>query len=120
MERYQPREQDRWEGESDEQLMDRKRRSAEKNGLADHIRQNGVQNPVHLGTVPSGSKPEIYSGHHRIAVMLQHNPDQPIPVQHHDSWQSSLDEQVRTDEGPPGLANYRGRGRIRGLFRRSR
>ena len=113
--------------ETDAQVMERKARVADKSGLSASLAEHGVQNPVHLGVSPqpdpnldSGDerqnpKPEIFSGHHRIAVMLRDNPEAPIPVEFHPDWQSSLQKQARMDSRP---ARTSARDRVRGFFRR--
>lgn len=53
-------------------------------GLADEIRKNGydMNKPVHIVLHDDDGKPnpQVIEGHHRIAVMYKHFPDQPIPV----------------------------------------
>ena len=46
----------------------------------------GPDSPVHLGTKHgSMGKPQVVGGHHRIAAMAHINPDQLIPVLHHEN-----------------------------------
>lgn len=78
--------------ESDDELYERKYNEAEDwmhnyASLKDSILSEGVKNPVSLQD-PANShrgsldKPEVLGGHHRIAVMDAHAPDEMIPVTH--------------------------------------
>lgn len=52
--------------------------------LGESIESVGVKYPVHLGqTKGSQGKPQVVGGHHRMAVMRNLNPDQLMPVLHH-------------------------------------
>lgn len=58
--------------------------------LRQSVLRDGVQSPVRLGeTVGSQGKPEVLGGHHRIAVMRQHRPDDLIPVVHDSDLRSA-------------------------------
>ena len=59
--------------------------SREDRPLRDEILERGVEKPVHL-QVPDGddTKPQVLGGHHRIAVMNEHKPDELMPVLFHD------------------------------------
>lgn len=53
--------------------------------LHDSVAKEGVQYPLHLGTsIGSQGKPQIAGGHHRLAAQTNINPDQFIPVIHHE------------------------------------
>jgi hypothetical protein len=90
--------------ETDDQLFDRKYEEAHETDdfdsghtLADSVRWDGVRNPISLQvaqekpahrfdlptpTVGSLGKPQILGGHHRLAVMDRHRPDDLMPVAH--------------------------------------
>jgi len=90
---------DEWT-ESDDELFDRKYEEAndwklshgtswsDKDGLtlADSILKHGVENPISLQIDRDRRgdhwKPEILGGHHRVAVMHKHRPDDLMPVEH--------------------------------------
>lgn len=57
--------------------------------LSDDIIANGVRNPVSL---QRGGKRQVLGGQHRVAVMLQHRPDDPIPVRHFRSVEEAKSE----------------------------
>lgn len=71
-------------------VMERKYASAEKTGLVEHIKEHGVMHPIRM--VPDGAYgphqqwddehrvPLIWNGQHRVAVMLKHDPDKPLPL----------------------------------------
>jgi hypothetical protein len=65
-----PSEKEFWEG---------KYASATKKGLVKKILANGVTEPVSVSEDYG-----ITDGHHRIAVMLKHAPNELIPVSHDD------------------------------------
>jgi hypothetical protein len=80
--------------ESDSQLWDRKADEASEgyqsndgymSNLTDSIAQQGVKQPVHLGTqFGSSGKPSVVGGHHRIAGAYDVAQDMLIPVLHHE------------------------------------
>ena len=54
--------------------------------LGDSVLRQGVHKPVFLGTDRGyGQKPEIVGGHHRVAVMAVHKPNELMPVTHEPS-----------------------------------
>jgi hypothetical protein len=92
--------------ENDDQLYDRKRQEAESRPLAQDIKDHGVGMPVLLedGSNPHGGgaqgRRQIVGGHHRVAVMLDHAPDQLMPVR----WHRDLRDAQRSgdyDSPPP-------------------
>jgi hypothetical protein len=59
--------------------------AAKGSSLYDSIAAEGARDPVHLGTdVGSLGKPQVVGGHHRIAAQADINPNQPMPVLHHE------------------------------------
>ena len=81
-EKYQPSDEDRLNpSESDDELWSRKKAFAGAKGLEKDIRKNGIRVPVSLGyEYGSQSKPQIWGGHHRLAVARSINPDMEVPV----------------------------------------
>ena len=69
--------------ESDATLHARKFDEAKQSGLASNLSKEGVKEPLTIWHDADGSK-TLTDGHHRLAVMLQHNPHQFLPVQHED------------------------------------
>jgi hypothetical protein len=69
-EEEKPSEKDFWEGKYYEAAHD---------GMVKDLVDNGVKEPVTLSKTYG-----ITDGHHRIAVMLKHAPNQLIPVRHDD------------------------------------
>lgn len=61
--------------------------------LADDIKARGVRRPIGLREDPSKlgrlGRPEIVSGHHRLAVMLAYYPDVPIRVAYYASAEAA-------------------------------
>ena len=51
--------------------------------LVQSITEKGYNNesPLHIRHLKNGVS-ALINGHHRLAVMLKHNPDTPIPLQH--------------------------------------
>jgi hypothetical protein len=88
-----PENFDKWI-ENDDQLFNRKyeeswapnRKVSSGRTLGDDILKHGVENPVSLQVdlekTGSAKKPEILGGHHRLAVMGVHKPDELMPVEH--------------------------------------
>ena len=70
-------------GEEPHEIMQRKLHEATKSGLADKIRSQGVQDPVHLYHNVNGTS-TLTDGHHRLAVAQTMGKDTLIPVEHHD------------------------------------
>ena len=77
--------------ENDDQLFERKYDEAHDtedadsgHTLADSVRWDGVRNPISLQTGGFGvyGKPQVLGGHHRLAVMEEHRPDDLMPVAH--------------------------------------
>lgn len=74
--------------ENDDQLYARKLRES-GGDLGRDIKANGVTDPILLedGSDPNGGgsqgRMQVIGGHHRVAVMLDHAPDQLMPVEHH-------------------------------------
>lgn len=77
--------------ESDDELYDRKYEEASgdrwdhNESLLDNILQHGVKNPISLQDPANPSRgsrglPEVLGGHHRLAVMREHAPDELVPV----------------------------------------
>lgn len=81
----------RWDsyGERQDSYIDRKATEhavamEQRPSLYESVRDEGVQQPVHLGTqFGAMGKREIVGGHHRIAAALDAAPDRLIPVLHH-------------------------------------
>ena len=69
--------------EEPHEIMQRKLQEATKSGLADKIRSQGVQEPVHLYHNENGSS-TLTDGHHRLAVAQTMGKNTLIPVEHHD------------------------------------
>jgi len=57
-------------------------RNGEKS-LVQSISEKGYdkESPIHIRHFKNGTS-SLINGHHRLAVMLKHNPDAPIPLQH--------------------------------------
>ena len=70
-------------GEEPHEIMQRKLHEATKSGLADKIRSQGVQDPVHLYHNVNGTS-TLTDGHHRLAVSQTMGKNTLIPVEHHD------------------------------------
>ena len=70
-------------GEEPHEIMQRKLHEATKSGLADKIRSQGVQDPVHLYHNVHGTS-TLTDGHHRLAVAQTMGKNTLIPVEHHD------------------------------------
>jgi hypothetical protein len=83
-------------GMSPQQVMEHKYDIASKTGVKDDILKRGVVNPLRM--VPDGATaprkvydeaqsedmpnvPLLWNGQHRLAVMLKHSPDTPIPLE---------------------------------------
>lgn len=81
-EKYQPSDQDRLSpDETDDELWQRKKSYASVKGLDKDIRKNGIKVPISLGyEYGSQGKPQIWGGHHRLAVAHDINPDMEVPV----------------------------------------
>lgn len=85
------------EGMTPSEVMQHKYRVAEQRGIKDDVLKRGVINPLRM--VPDGAVapksvrdtadpetrrnrvPLLWNGQHRLAVMLQHSPDTPIPLE---------------------------------------
>jgi hypothetical protein len=81
--------------ENDHELFNRKYDEAENDydhepnehrSLKDAVLKDGVRNPISLQAdakkVGLDGKPEILGGHHRVAVMYEHKPNNLMPVAH--------------------------------------
>lgn len=72
--------------ETEDALFARKRREAFAGPLGGSLLEHGVRSPVSLQAdwrrPGSQGKPSILGGHHRIAVMDAHRPDELMPVEH--------------------------------------
>jgi hypothetical protein len=91
--------------ETDEALWERKAEEADDYGLANEIREEGVQHPVSLGReMGSMGKPQIVGGHHRIAVMAEEAPDELMPVLHFQSFGQARRE---GEDAKKGRGGYR-------------
>ena len=81
------RDADRREGESDSwlgnrRLLKRKLKEAKQRGTYDSIKANGLQEPILIATYAwTDDRPAIHQGHHRLAALLDLNPDAPVPVE---------------------------------------
>jgi hypothetical protein len=63
----------------DRKLLNYKYKNAVNNGLKDDILKNGVHTPLEIHVDKYGDH-TLTEGHHRLAVMLKHRPDTPMPV----------------------------------------
>jgi hypothetical protein len=98
---YQAQDIDReWTGQgdtkhdTDDELFERKYEDAglsspfAPSSLKDSLLQHGVEKPILLQADHNRTgwhgKPEIINGHHRVAVMGVHRPDDLLPVEHVD------------------------------------
>jgi hypothetical protein len=89
--------------ESDEQLWERKAEEADDYGLANDIREEGVQKPVSLGRqFGEMGKPQVVGGHHRIAVMGEEAPDELMPVLHYESFHHARMQGQHAEKGRGG------------------
>lgn len=81
-EKYQPSDHDRLHpDESDEELWKRKKAFAGVKGLEKDIKKNGISVPISLGyEYGSQDKPQIWGGHHRLAVARDIDPNMKVPV----------------------------------------
>jgi hypothetical protein len=66
-------------GGDDRKLLNYKYKNAVANGLKDDILENGIQSPIEIHVDRYGDK-TLTQGHHRLAVMLKHRPNTPIPI----------------------------------------
>lgn len=91
--------------ERNSELWARKRQEASlgvEPTLDKQVLKDGVQNPVSLESPdkPSRRRPYVLGGHHRVAVMAEHKPDDLMPVEHFehpvDAW---LTERTRSSRG---------------------
>lgn len=67
-------------------FLEMKKGEADNSGLTTNIHTEGVKEPLtiwHHSREEGGHK-TLTDGHHRLAVMLEHNPHQMLPVQHED------------------------------------
>jgi hypothetical protein len=74
--------------ENDDEIMDRKLSESKKRdwgNLHSKLRKQGVQTPIDLTTEPDpvSGRPGIAEGNHRVAAMLDIDPDRLNPVLHH-------------------------------------
>lgn len=97
-EKYQPSDQDRLNpNETDQELWERKKNFAGVRGLEKDIKKNGIRVPISLGyEYGSQGKPQIWGGHHRLAVAHSINPDMEVPV-----WtgtDDAMDAKIREQE----------------------
>ena len=83
-------------GMTPQQVMEHKYEVASQRGIKDDVLRRGVINPLRMvpdGAVPPRSVreaapdvrnprvPLVWNGQHRLAVMLEHAPDTPIPLE---------------------------------------
>ena len=63
-------------------------------GLKDEISKNGYDwsKPVSvtLHDDEGNFAPYLLEGHHRVAVMMKHSPDEPMPVEFHWNWHHAM------------------------------
>jgi hypothetical protein len=63
-------------------------------GLKDEISKHGYDwtKPVeiNLHDDEGNFSPYLIEGHHRVAVMMKHSPDEPIPVNFHWNWHHAM------------------------------
>ena len=69
-------------GGDDRKLLNQKYKWAVENGLKDDILKNGIRTPLDVHVDEDGNQ-TLTDGHHRLAVMLKHRPNTPIPI---DYW----------------------------------
>jgi hypothetical protein len=71
----------RWDdaGGDNNKLMRIKYKEAVESGLKDQVLQNGIQSPIDVHVDEDGNQ-TVTDGHHRLAVMLKHRPNTPIPI----------------------------------------
>lgn len=87
------REDNRYgELETDDELFDRKYEEADDSGLAHDVAKNGVSDPIPLtmeahasrpGSEDFAGKPQMFGGHHRVAIMHRQRPHDLMPVEHY-------------------------------------
>lgn len=87
-------------------------------GFYDNVKQHGVQDPVHLvhdggritGKPRTGARaerPDLVSGHHRVAAAANISRNMLVPVQHHASYEDYEEHVLQNPEDNP---NWKGRG----------
>lgn len=86
---FPPNPADLYIGEDSDDMYDRKLEEAESTGMAAHIRQHGVVDPIHLqhGTPGRFGSENTYvrNGMHRLAAAGDAAPDKLVPVWHSDA-----------------------------------
>jgi hypothetical protein len=67
----------------DKKYENASRAGSNKESLVQSITTKGYNNgePLHIRHLKNGVS-TLINGHHRLAVMLKHSPDTPIPLQH--------------------------------------
>lgn len=72
-----------------EKMWTSKRFRADRTGLAESIRSEGVHEPVkimHGWYGAAGRGPVLYEGHHRTISQFDADPDRLMPVQHKEAF----------------------------------
>jgi hypothetical protein len=84
------------QGMTPDQVMEHKYAKAEQRGIKDDVLNRGVINPIRMvadgarapkqvyessGAPDRPKVPLLWNGQHRLAVMLQHNPDAQVPLE---------------------------------------
>ena len=59
------------------------------------IREEGVQEPVHVTWGERMYQPELINGHHRVALSHQADPERLIPVEHSEYYPLDLTKRMR-------------------------
>lgn len=83
--------------ETHQEFWDRKYSEIEGTTVARSLDRSGVRNPISLrapgarGQTPS-ERPEILGGHHRVAYMQRHQPNQLLPVRNFNTGQEAKDQ----------------------------
>lgn len=61
-----------------------------RGSLYNSIKEEGVRSPIHLGkNIGTMGKPQVAGGHHRLGAQFDIDPDQPMPVLHHEDIQAA-------------------------------
>ena len=113
-----PKAEDLWRGKLEEAEEPHNMGGGRWESHADAIRrgEGGIDKPLHLARASVAAdmkihrdRPGIVGGHHRLAVMLQHDPDKLLPVVHHESIMEAKygsPDAPTTGKGGPRRGDY--------------